>query len=190
MYRKYEQRFDSGVKKYVWSKIARELTEKLGSQYNIQQCDTKWKVLKNQYKSVKKHNDQSGNSKKNWKFFDVMNDILFKRPEIQSPATCSSRTGMNVLGEITNAVEGAVIANNPVEPLAEPNNTSTPSTSRYQSSFMRKRKAAENAIERRHREKMTRQDRYLDLLERLTSAVERSTPAANTNNSENNSDSE
>ncbi|CAH2011893.1 unnamed protein product [Acanthoscelides obtectus] len=53
---------------------------------------------------------------------------------------------------------------------------------------MRKRKAAENAIERRHREKMTRQDRYLDLLERLTSAVERSTPAANTNNSENNSD--
>ncbi|CAH1977609.1 unnamed protein product [Acanthoscelides obtectus] len=68
MYRKYEQRFDSGVKKYVWSKIARELTEKLGSQYNIQQCDTKWKVLKNQYKSVKKHNDQSGNSKKTGNF--------------------------------------------------------------------------------------------------------------------------
>lgn len=46
-------------------------------------------------------------------------------------------------------------------------------TSNFESSFMKKRKATENVAGRRHREKMERQDRYLQLLERLTTAVEK-----------------
>lgn len=46
-------------------------------------------------------------------------------------------------------------------------------TPNFESSFMKKRKATENAAERRHREKMERQDRYLELLERMTKAIEK-----------------
>lgn len=45
--------------------------------------------------------------------------------------------------------------------------------SNFESSFMKKRNATENAAERRHKEKMQRQDQYLQLLERLTAAVEK-----------------
>lgn len=50
----------------------------------------------------------------------------------------------------------------------------SPRTPSFNSTFMRKRKTTENAVERRHKEKMSRTDRFLNILDRLTTAVENS----------------
>lgn len=70
------------------------MSEKFEQLYSPQQCDTKWKGLKNTYKAVKKHNDQSGNNYKFWKYYDLLNEILFSKPEINATATCSSAKGL------------------------------------------------------------------------------------------------
>lgn len=56
----------------------------------------------------------------------------------------------------------------------------------YTSSFMRKRKSTENSVERRHQEKLARQDKFLELLDRLTTAVESSIPQPHNQNVGNN----
>ncbi|KAK9738725.1 Myb/SANT-like DNA-binding domain [Popillia japonica] len=96
--KKYDKEFESGVKKYIWAKIAKELTGKCNQLYTYQQCDTKFKGLKNMYKQVKKHNEQSGKNIKIWKYYDLMDEILYSKPEIHAVATCSSKTGLIVKG--------------------------------------------------------------------------------------------
>lgn len=44
------------------------------------QYDKEWKILKNMYKKTKHHNGQTGNSRKFWKFYDLVNTILKNRP--------------------------------------------------------------------------------------------------------------
>lgn len=51
---------------------------------------------------------------------------------------------------------------------------------------MRKRKSTENSVERRHQEKLARQDKFLELLDRLTTAVESSIPQPHNQNVGNN----
>ncbi|KAG5871355.1 hypothetical protein JTB14_019752 [Gonioctena quinquepunctata] len=80
-------------------------------------------------------------------------------------------------GQVDNGLPGTL---NDSENNSSSNNQNTPG---FHSSLMKKRKVTENAAERRHRGKMARQDRYLDLLDRLTTAVEINTgnPKSNWN---------
>lgn len=67
-----------------------------------------------------------------------MDGFLSKRPEITPTATCSSSAGMTLQANI---------------------NASNESVSR--------KRLSESAVERRHAEKMARQDRFLNLFEKL-----------------------
>jgi hypothetical protein len=58
--KEHDTEFQIGVKKYIWQKIAREISEKTKTSVTPQQCDTKLKRLKITYKQVKKHNASSG----------------------------------------------------------------------------------------------------------------------------------
>ncbi|XP_045474712.1 uncharacterized protein LOC123680719 [Harmonia axyridis] len=163
--KKYDKEFSTGIKKIVWDKISKEMSTMFGWQFTSQQCDTKWKGLKNTYKTVRRHNEQSGNAHKYWKHYDAMNDILFSKPEINAVATCSSANGLVI------------------RPISREDNFSNDSINEdkdtieapqiYSYSFMRKCKCIDNAMERRHKDKMARQDRFLDLFERLTKAIEK-----------------
>lgn len=82
------------------------------------------------------HNDTSGNNRKNWEYFDAMNEVLSEKPEINAVATCSSNSGLNTSIEV-------------------PPDSGTKSS--------RKRKATSS--EQKHREKMERQDSFLDCLQ-------------------------
>lgn len=97
----HDKEFESGVKKFIWAKIAAKMTKKFKQLYNSQQCDTKWKGLKNMYKLIKKHNEQSGNNRKEWKLYNLMNEILFAKPEINALATCSSINGLVITSAST-----------------------------------------------------------------------------------------
>ncbi|CAG9773205.1 unnamed protein product [Ceutorhynchus assimilis] len=169
---KYDEDFQRGVKRFVWNKVSRELEEKFNQKYSPQQCDTKFKGLKNMYKQVKKHNEQSGKSFKAWEYFKLMHKLLYSKPEINAIATCSSKSGL-----IINRTPQTPTSDEIDERLdtEEPIPSGSKTTPTYKSSFMRKRKNIENAVERRHKEKLERQDRYLAILDRLATAVENST---------------
>lgn len=82
------------IKKHVWQKISDIISTKLGLLVTGQQCDTKWKGLKDMYKNIKKHNETTGNSPKQWVFYDIIDEFLHKKPEIIAPATFSSHNGL------------------------------------------------------------------------------------------------
>lgn len=57
-------------KKKIWSEIAENMNGKAYA-FTWRQCETKWNTLKKTYKSVRDHNKKSGNSHKEWKYFEV-----------------------------------------------------------------------------------------------------------------------
>lgn len=94
----YYEQFSLTVKKKVWEKVAVKMSEIAGKSYTSCQCETKWKTLKRTYKSIVISNKTSGQKRRYWEFFNVMNDILFDKPEINPLATCSSLTGIETQG--------------------------------------------------------------------------------------------
>lgn len=116
-----------------------------------EQCSTKWKGLVRTYKDIKSKNEKSGSKRSSWPYYDIMNNILYSKPEINPVATCSSTSGL-----IKNNDKEI----NEVNVLPEP-----------PSQVIRKRKTSTTAD--RHTEKMQRVDRYLDLTERLVTVFEK-----------------
>ncbi|KAG5880714.1 hypothetical protein JTB14_025557 [Gonioctena quinquepunctata] len=111
--------------------------------------------------------------------FNVMQSNRQTSKSSQAHSTVTAVSGNDDSNSLITAtptrdgqVDGLAGTLNDSENNSSSNNQNTPS---FHSSFMKKRKVTENAAERRHREKMARQDRYLDLLDRLTTAVEKNT---------------
>lgn len=148
--KQYETEFQTKMKKTVWQKICTALCTYTGVQYSWTQCDTTWKGLQRTYKDKKLYNSTSGKARKAWEFYDVMNDVLHKKPEITAVATFSSHEGLVIKG---NKASNTTM-NKDNKGTSEDVLTSREAESTFQSSFQRKRKAAENAVERRHKEKL------------------------------------
>lgn len=94
--RKFDSEFESGIKKNVWVKIAAQCNIVLKRKITEKQVESKWKSLKRTYKSVLMNNNTSGQKKRYWEFYDVMNEIMFHKPEITPVATCSSISGLHL----------------------------------------------------------------------------------------------
>lgn len=56
--------------KHCWEVISKEMGKK---GYNIsgKKCCIKFQAMKRTYKSIKDHNNRSGNNAKRWEYFDV-----------------------------------------------------------------------------------------------------------------------
>lgn len=158
-------RFDTMAKKRVWKDISEEMLRIRGKAFSVDQCNGKWKGLKSMYKKIKDHNSTSGNSRKNWEYFDALDSLLSKRPEIYPPATCSSFDNTVRLQESTSVDPDEMYRfNDTIQEMPE---------NAPQSSVSRKRKAdnIEAAKAKRHQEKMERVDRYLNLFEKLVDNI-------------------
>jgi len=105
------------------------------------------------YKDIKEHNSKSGKARKRWEYFEVMNTMLHDKPEITPVATCSSSKGLTINEELSSTEESTK------EDGMDERNVSV-ETNASKSSFSRKRKII-NSVERRHKEKMQRQDQFL-----------------------------
>ncbi|XP_017490183.1 PREDICTED: uncharacterized protein LOC108378394 isoform X2 [Rhagoletis zephyria] len=90
LYAKHKDKFESFQKIKAWDIIAQEITGIRGKIITSDQCNGKWKGLKSMYKKVLDHNSTSGNGRKDWEHFDAMHEILWMKPEINPPATCST----------------------------------------------------------------------------------------------------
>ena len=71
--------------KTIYTKISNKLHE-MGFQRDWQECRTKIKNLKGDYKKVKDHNGVTGNGRKTCKFYDKLDAILGHRPA-SAPST-------------------------------------------------------------------------------------------------------
>ena len=65
--------------KHVFEKIAKEL-QKTGSEKTAEQCRTKLKKLKLDYRKVKDKQNQTGRGRTSWRYFDAMDAVLAHRP--------------------------------------------------------------------------------------------------------------
>ncbi|CAG9773217.1 unnamed protein product [Ceutorhynchus assimilis] len=86
------EKFNEGLKKNVWLKIAKALSDMTNKKFTAEQCDTKWKGLKRTYKTIKDHNNKSGNDRRIWEFFAAIDSFLSKKPEIEPLSICSTIT--------------------------------------------------------------------------------------------------
>lgn len=157
--REYEDDFNKKIKKFVWQKIANLITDKTGIKYTATQVDTKWKGMVKTYKDVKSHNSETGKNRKGWKYYKLLDDMLFKRPEITAVATCSSSKGLVV----KDAERNQSFKN---ETISQKEG--------YESTFSAKRKLKEASIDRRHNEKMARIDKLQSSLDKMVSILETS----------------
>lgn len=99
-YQEYNEAFEkTKYKKKLWNRFANEFNEENGKKFTVLQLENKLKSLKRQYKNVRNHNSKSGNNRRNWEHYNLMDDIMHKKPEINAPATCSSVSGLSVLEE-------------------------------------------------------------------------------------------
>lgn len=75
-YKAMENKFTSGKQsqKKIWDEISKILKLK-GYMVTGPQCASKLRSLKKTYKSIKDHNNKSGNDRRNWQFFDVRLNI-------------------------------------------------------------------------------------------------------------------
>lgn len=65
-----------------------------------QQIDTKWRGLKKTFKKINDHNNKSGNDRKYWEYFSIMENIIGKKPEVNPFAIYDSSEGLKVLDNI------------------------------------------------------------------------------------------
>ena len=65
--------------KWVYEKIAAQMKE-AGYDRSADQCREKAKKLKGEYRKVKDKQGKTGTGRINWKFFDVLDDLLGNRP--------------------------------------------------------------------------------------------------------------
>jgi hypothetical protein len=92
----------------------------------------------------------------------MMEEYLCKRPEVNPIATCSSSKGL-----LMNNV-------NDDKSTSSPGCSQFPSNNlEFASSISKKRKAAESAVNKRHSEKMQRMDRYLEIVDKYVSTLEK-----------------
>lgn len=163
--KKYNDELEKGIKKYVWKKIAHEMFEKTGKQYSVMQIETKWKGLVRHYKEILRHNSISGNSRKEWKFYSAVNELLYKKPEINPVAVCDSYKGLIIKSKKSvNEDEHDINAIKTV----------------YESSFSQQRKRKECGVSKRHTEKMQRLDKLQSTLDRMVDLM--ATKLAGNNN--------
>ncbi|XP_023240502.1 trihelix transcription factor GTL1-like [Centruroides sculpturatus] len=104
LYKEHENKFSDicWPSKKVWSLISKTLQE---NNYLVtgSQCDEKWRNLKKSYRKIKDGNKQTGQGRRQWEFFSMMDEILGQQPYIKPSATFeSSSSTLQVLSMVEN----------------------------------------------------------------------------------------
>ncbi|KYM94641.1 hypothetical protein ALC62_14728 [Cyphomyrmex costatus] len=102
-YEEMEEKFTNGKcsHKKCWELIS-EVLKKKGYNVTGPQCASKFRSLKKTYKSIKDHNSKSGNNRRTWQHFEIM-DNMFSKKAWCRPVALASSTGQLIKN--TNAEE-------------------------------------------------------------------------------------
>jgi len=90
---KIQEQLDGAVRnKTIYVEIQKKLAE-LGYRYGWQQCRSKIKNLKAEYRKVKDHNGETGRGRKTCKFYKELDNILGHRPASVPTALLDTAAG-------------------------------------------------------------------------------------------------
>lgn len=151
---KNEPLFSSNTvtRRRIWQSIADEM-QMHGWPLNWEQCDTKWKSLKRTYNSIKEKNEKDG-KKRVWEFYSIIEELLLNKPELNPVTTCCTLNFNNDETTPLPTSPGCNVDHEFVGAVRRPKKTPS-------------KQITNDSIERRHREKMENQRRFLNLLEQL-----------------------
>lgn len=157
------------MQKTIWRKIANIFHE---NGYNIteEQCNIKWRNLKRRYKNVRDRNNQTGKGTEHWEYFDVIEEFINTRPEIEPLSVASSTHGFRTQSGIQQ-----------IEETTDENDSAAINTSGNMKRNIRKRRKTGDdwtqklyeQKETHHKESIKRQDRFLTLFEKYMQRKEK-----------------
>ncbi|KAH0557658.1 hypothetical protein KQX54_009807 [Cotesia glomerata] len=159
-YRSMENDFNSGKisQKKVWEKVAKELKVK-GHDVTGPQCSSKLRSLKKSYKSIKDHNSKSGNDRRTWQFFDIMEEIFSKKAWCD-PVAVASSTGLSKKQlESNDSMEGS-------DSGCSIKSNKTPIATLL-GKRLKQKEEHEQQKSKRHKERMEMDEKFLNVLEKL-----------------------
>ncbi|XP_043489893.1 uncharacterized protein LOC122516283 [Polistes fuscatus] len=158
-YRSMEKDFNSGkiFQKKIWEKVAEELKVK-GHNVTGPQCSSKLRSLKKSYKSIKDHNSKSGNDRRTWQFFDIMEEI-FSIKAWCDPVAIASSTGLSKKQLESNDSMGGSDSGCSIKSKRTPIATLLGKRLKQKEHELQKSK--------RHKERMEMDEKLLNVLEKL-----------------------
>ncbi|KAF5281932.1 hypothetical protein FQR65_LT14458 [Abscondita terminalis] len=145
--------------KKVWACIAQKMCS---SGYSVTgaQCLSKFSSLKRTYKSIKDHNNKSGNSTRTWPYFSLMDDLLHSLPFMKPLSTASSTGESDGVQDDTSNDESEEKS-----PSKKPRKMS--SIDKMLDEFREARRESAEAFERRHQENRELRERLVGSFEKL-----------------------
>lgn len=160
--------FNSGKtsQKKIWDAISKKLVEK-GFNVNGPQCMSKFAGLKRTYKATKDHNTKSGNNTKSWVYYDVMNELLGRKPFIEPVATVSS-TGLTSKRIRSSSSESSDLSN--TEPKPKRINNQVRNTN-ILLEMQKAKQVSEDNREKRHQKKMKQRNEAIAVMKQITSKL-------------------
>ena len=81
-------------KRELYKDISQQMATK-GASFTPLQCENKLKFLINKYKDVFDHNNKTGNFRKDWKYYQLMEEFMGDKDIIRPKAKCSSLKLLN-----------------------------------------------------------------------------------------------
>ncbi|XP_066585430.1 uncharacterized protein [Prorops nasuta] len=154
----------------IWKEIAGNMAKR-GYNFTEDQCFTKWKNLKQKYRSVKDLHNSTGNSRIEWEYFESMDEILNVTPEIRPVSLASNLSGFQVLQE-----SELLTMDNPNKEntQASSHNTAHPKSSASIAAPMRRKRTRASTFQEKlleqteihHRENMKMQEKFIHVLEK------------------------
>lgn len=179
LYKANEEKFQNPKwkKKAIWKEISKEMNQ-YGYSYTSDQCQVKFKNLKQTYVKTVDHNNKSGNSLKSCSFFDELNEIFACNPFVEPVAECSNRKGYKAIDkkaidEEETSREVSIANKDSKEKKRRPVKrrfSVTESLASIQEEMKKENETRMQKMEEMHKEKMQRFDRLLNLYERDLSA--------------------
>ena len=134
--------------RHVFAKISKGMEEG-GFSKTADQCASKIKKLKFEYQKIKDANNRSGHGRKDWRFYDVMDEVLGHKPATQPPVVVESATVAEQVevseNDYSNAAEESNESNSPGN--SNLSRSGTPVNLDMSSRKGKKRKRTQDSIE-------------------------------------------
>lgn len=171
----YVESVTSPINKHVWKTIAACMNSN-GYNVSAENCNIKWTGMKNKYKTLKDASNQTGAAKQTkWEYYDIINDMLIKKPEIAPLSLASSLQGFKLNHTAVNTSKNIDVERNVADDIEnDANALYFKSSNPVQERMIKKRKRktqmlTEALIEQKqqqHKKNYEQRERFLSLFER------------------------
>lgn len=168
LYKKHDKLFKSSSLKNdkVWGYISQEMKS-----HTSEQCKNKWKYLKAKYMEKKDNMGIKSTGSKfiKFEFFKEFDDIFGKEPNVVPVSVASSSKGIDNIKNLSKPPVSDILSENVQSAKKRKRSVLEKKLDIYENNQVEKDKLGQT----RHKEVLERQDKAINILERMANAFER-----------------